>query len=498
MSGLAPSRYNVFVPLRHARTLAYNSLSGALALWDDADQAAFARVAGGLPVPPTDPTILQLLQGGFAVAGGVDELGLLEQQYRAQRFDPSTMILTIAPTLACNFGCDYCYQGQDKPRDAMSDEVQDAVVAMVERALPRIKRLQIAWYGGEPLIKRRIVEALSDRLIAACAAANVGYSAMMVTNGYLLDGEVARSLHDRRVNSMQVTLDGSPNYHDRRRSLLSGKPTFARIVDNLKSAVDAAPIHQSIRVNIDERNREEIHGLIDFLAAEGLGHRKNFSIYFAPVEAMTEGCHSVQDVTLSKLDYGSLESELTRHAWEKGLAPLPYPPRFRGICGAVRPKGYVITPTGDLHKCWDTVSQPERAVGTVFALDRLGDNEQIKAWMGWTPFANESCRNCRILPNCAGSCAFKFVHASDTRGEQATLPCPSWKYNLKERLVLRAIGMGAITADDYDVLAIRTDPRELCTEDHLGGDALPAAIQAAKQASFSQVAARAADDLAAK
>jgi uncharacterized Fe-S cluster-containing radical SAM superfamily protein len=170
-----------------------------------------------------------------------DELAALERQYRAHRFDPRALILTIAPTLACNFGCDYCFQGQDKSNETMSPAVQDAIVALVERAAARIKVMGVAWYGGEPLIRRPVIEALSDRLIALCDARGIHYEASMVTNGYFLDAEAARSLHQRRVKQVQVTLDGAPHHHDARRVLLSGKPTFARIVDNLKAVVEAAP-----------------------------------------------------------------------------------------------------------------------------------------------------------------------------------------------------------------------------------------------------------------
>ena len=95
-------------------------------------------------------------------------------------------------------------------------------------------------------------------------------------------------------------------------------------------------------------------------------------------------------------------------------------------------------------------------------------------WLQWTPFDNETCKNCKLLPNCAGACAYKFVHAELTRGEAAVLPCPSWKYNIKERLLNRAIAMGAITAEDVDPEAAHTDPSELCADVHLGGGkALP-------------------------
>ena len=101
-------------------------------------------------------------------------------------------------------------------------------------------------------------------------------------------------------------------------------------------------------------------------------------------------------------------------------------------------------------------------MGTVLDVDAFAQSKDAKPWLDWTPFANASCRDCRILPVCAGSCAYKFIHGGDTRGEAAKLPCPSWKYNLQERLVFRAQAMGAITEDDYDREAIRTRPEALC------------------------------------
>jgi radical SAM protein with 4Fe4S-binding SPASM domain len=76
------------------------------------------------------------------------------------------------------------------------------------------------------------------------------------------------------------------------------------------------------------------------------------------------------------------------------------------------------------HKCWDTVSEPSRAIGTLFDLDALNHSELSGAWLRWTRFDNETCRNCKILPNCAGACAYKFVHSGSQRGEAAILAVP--------------------------------------------------------------------------
>lgn len=468
MRVVTASRYNILIPLKGGGCLGYNSLRGGLAKWEPHETEAYEQLCAGAPADSVDPEVLkQLEHGGFVVDPDVDERSIVRDMYERRRFSPATMTLTIAPTMACNFGCDYCFQGQDKPSQHMNDDVQDAIVALVERIDDRVTRkLVVAWYGGEPLLRLPIIEALSDRIIAICRRKQIHYSAMIVTNGYKLDVDAARSLASRGVASAQITLDGTPEYHDARRYLLGGQGSFERIVDNLRSVADAnVPLHLSIRVNIDERNHEDIRSLIDFMSERGLGHRKNLRMYFAPVEAITEGCHVVQDVTLTKGAYSELETELYRYAYAAGLSNLPYPPRFQGMCAAIKPASMVILPSGDVHKCWDTVSWPYRKVGTIFEPGQIAAHPQYAKWLAWTPFDNQTCRNCKLLPNCAGACAYKFVHADSTRGEAATLPCPSWKYNIKERLLWRAVAMGKVRDDEYDPSAVRTVPSELCADE---------------------------------
>lgn len=478
MGNYVASRYNIAIPLRSGRRLVYNSASGASAVWERDEATAFDRLVGGQDREVPAELVEQLRYGGFVVAHELDEIAALESEYRAHRFDPRVLTLTIAPTMACNFGCDYCFQGQNKPSESMSERVQDAIVDLVARMTPRVKTVGVAWYGGEPLIRKQIIESLSDRLIEACRRRQITYSAGIVTNGYLLDVKTARSLQQRGVTWCQVTLDGTPEYHDSRRYLLGGQGSFERIVGNLRAVVDEVPIGYSVRINIDDRNKSDIHTLIDYMAAAGLANRRNLKLYFAPVEAITEGCHVVQDVTLGKSRYGALEADLYRHGFRAGLTQLPYPPRFHGTCAAVRPGGFVILPTGDIHKCWDTVSWPERRIGSVLEPEQIAASEAARGWLQWTPFGNQTCRNCKILPNCGGACAYKFLHADTTRGEAAVLPCPSWKYNIKERLLQRALAVGEVNEDEIDPAHARTHPAELCADDMIGGGAaLPDSMQ---------------------
>jgi len=187
---LTKSRYNILVPLLRQRMLAYNAFTGALAIWDREDVSAYD---GCLTAERStdDPLIIGLLRAGFLVPTSVDERELLRQQYEEARGDPRSLILTIAPTLMCNFACDYCFQGADKPSGTMSLDVQNAIVRLVSKAAGTGKRIGVTWYGGEPLLAKDVISGLSRRILAVATNAGVRLDGSIVTNGYGLTSAVA-------------------------------------------------------------------------------------------------------------------------------------------------------------------------------------------------------------------------------------------------------------------------------------------------------------------
>ena len=473
---LKASKYNIRIPLKQDRFLLFNSLSRALCLLDKEEALALESVGKETLfynlATSTFPNehIKNLSTQGFIVPTHVDELKYVEKSYLEQRHGVKAMNFTICPTLACNFGCDYCFQGEDKSVEIMSEEVMGKIVDLYQNILdrrPDLEYVRFIWYGGEPLVKKKIIYQLADKLINLTIKRGIQYNASMVTNGYLLDKKVAQAMYLRGLRTVQITLDGAQEYHDTRRTLLSNKGTYHRILNNIESWIDEVPIGVHIRVNIDQRNKDDIYNLIDDLVARGLNGKPNFSMYFSPVEASTKGCHSITDQTIQKLNYGQLEAKLYQYAFLKGLTEVPYPSPFMGICSAVRPYDFIMVPNGDVHKCWDTVSFPEKRVGTVFNLEALLDkpNPTMQLWDEFNPFENDICSTCKLLPNCASYCAHKFIYASDAAGE-STLPCPSIKYSINERLLMKAITEGFITEEDFDPEEAKTNPYDLTPKMH--------------------------------
>ena len=467
------SIYNHFISLNGNKKLAYNAVSASLAVWEAGEFEYYNDIVQNSVYNPLEDTLVELIKGRFIVPEDMDERLELEKEYRMQRFADEVMVLTISPTLQCNLACDYCFQGKDKSTGSMSAEVQDKIVEMVRGQLPHIRQLHVAWYGGEPLLKLTIIKDLSERLITLCDGYRKQYSAMMVTNAYLLNLENAQLLEQLRVSQVQVTFDGPEKVHDSIRKMHSGAPTFRRIVENMQQIVEKVRIAFSVRVNVDLRNYQSIFGLIDALVEAGLNNRKNFQLYFAPIEAITDSCHCIADKSLTKAEYAEAEARLLYHAARVGLAQFGFPTRFKGSCAATRLKGFVINPDGDVHKCWDTVMHKDRRVGSVFEPDKIYSNRIYTNWLDWNPFDNEICRNCKIIANCAGACAYKFLYSADTKGEAGVLPCTSLRYNLNERLIQIALRTGYITQSDFEADAIRTNAAELVVQQKEIGSPIP-------------------------
>ena len=432
-----PSKYNIEIDLNGNQKIVYNTLSNLFSLFEENDVILYKKAV--LKEPGTisleEEAILDnFLINNYLVPCDVDETSVFERQYKNTRNSNENMNLTIVPTLNCNFACDYCFEGSEKPKKAMSQDVQDSIFEMVKQNSEQLKSIKITWFGGEPMLGFNVIKNISDRIIPYADMKGIRYDSFLITNGFLLTKERVAELYVRRVKMFQITLDGWKEQHDKLRFVKeTGQGSFETIIQNIKSYIDEFPIHTTLRINIDRRNKNEIVNLINYLSDAGLGN-KRLSVYFAPIESSTSACRAISDITLEKQEFAELEFELYRHAHSKGLCQATLPFRMAGLCGATKPRGFVLVPNGDIHKCWETVSFPDKKIGTVKNNEFI-IKELVEKWESWSPFNYEECRNCPILPNCSGFCAYKFVYKSEFGGNRTAKPCPGLKYNIKEKLL---------------------------------------------------------------
>lgn len=432
------SRYNLILDADELGTkLLFNAGSAALV---EIDPASFPKVERLLADPKSassaqDLEIVEnLISGRFLVperSDGSDEVELLHLRNRQDRVGNSTLFLTIAPTLACNFACEYCFESRSKLR--MSPDVEEAVIELARRQLPQSEALFVTWFGGEPTLCLSTIERIQRALLDLAAVHGITIEpASIVTNGYQLDESTVERLVTVGVTEAQVTLDGPQETHDVRRRLRSGRGTFRTIVENLRDASHRMRI--IVRVNVDQSNLAHATEVIEGLDQADILERVR--LYFAPVNAADNVCADMRSRCFTTREFADAQLSLYRDLLERGFYGIQYPSLASGgHCGADTENSFVIGPNGYLFKCWEELSLDDAcSVGHLLEPEATArQRNHLDRYRTWNPFEKRACRECHVLPICMGGCPRRGIGIdSAERGH-----CSPWKHNLEDMLVLR-------------------------------------------------------------
>ena len=446
---MKPSRYNRIFQASDGTWLAFNSWSTALAEIGPEDKPFFDALLQdpeGTPCDSPEKRAIReaMVEAHFLVDQHEDEVTTLKADLLRDRFRKDELFLTIAPTMDCNFRCDYCYE--DHLKVTMSQRVQAALLSWLEEQAAGLGHLHVAWYGGEPLLPRafEVVEHLAANFQRLAQAHGFAYTSEIVTNAFFLDRTKMERLVELGVKKVQVTLDGPRETHNQRRVLISGRGTYDRIIANLKETVDLAEFQ--MRVNIDARNSMAALDCIQDLVDEGLADKMR--CYLAQVTFEGAACGNIQEMCYSSADFSRMEVEVYREAAKRGLPLARYPFRIAGaFCIADREHGYVVAPTGALFKCWHEVTMsPENSVGNLLHEQQPYQKTNEDRWLNWDALSLSGCRECSVAPLCHGGCPVEAMaepHGPD-RGA-----CEHYKYHLEPLLEIRHLhrtGEGAAPA----------------------------------------------------
>ena len=131
------------------------------------DEAAKSLSAPKRPLPQSSVHSFERLEI-LDEAADVDERFLVKTRLMQGRYDASTLSLTIAPTMACNFRCVYCFEQGHYGNHLMDETTQEHLMAFIKRHAKGIQSLFITWFGGEPLVGMSVIEKLSEQIIAFC------------------------------------------------------------------------------------------------------------------------------------------------------------------------------------------------------------------------------------------------------------------------------------------------------------------------------------------
>ena len=399
--------------------LAFNTRTSALARLDAA--AAHVLCAGGEGDNASETVLEELGQAGFLVPDGADEEADLANRFLADMNRADFLSLCIAPTMACNLRCVYCYEEHEPVR--MSAEVEAAVLRFIERRYARYRftSLDVLWYGGEPMLEFGLVKRLSERMISWCAERGVAYRARITTNATLIDDAAAAELARLRVTEAMPTLDGLAATHDARRVRTDGSGSFEATRQGIR-ALAGAGIDVGVNCNLDWANEEGYRVLRDELAhGEGCpiyaSHLRNYGGWCAGCGEGNASPRCSATTPATEADATAASPDLmTRDAYSAELFKLyaekspsaeslieTLTPR-RFFCHGKMASYFVIDPEGNVCRCDGFM----RDAGHV--LFNLLDDDYELDWPEKRTLyeKNTRCRGCAVMPLCLGDCDWEW------------------------------------------------------------------------------------------
>lgn len=152
-------------------------------------------------------------------------------------------VLTLMLTHACNLRCTYCYGGEKFNR-SMPPAMGRKAIDRASASLNNAGRLELRFFGGEPLLEPDLIEELAEYARQQTAAQKTELGMLITTNATVTD-EKAWQILTRPDIDIALSVDGSPDAHDKHRCLADGSGTSDLVFQTLRRLLE---MRERIRV----------------------------------------------------------------------------------------------------------------------------------------------------------------------------------------------------------------------------------------------------------
>lgn len=338
------------------------------------------------------------------------------------------MKVAVVVNLDCNFRCLYCYEGQQKNKQYMTEETIDQLVRFLAGKMAGdVDKLVLNFYGGEPLLSTSIIARISEELQGIADQNGVDFEITLVSNGSLLTRPTVERLSEVGLKRAKITLDGPADNHNIFRPFKNGQPSFRAIVNNIRACCDLVEI--TIGGNYTAQNYTRFGELFAELAREGLDASNLAHLQFAPVLQVEDkdstfcaGCASINEPWMADAVL-LMQQEALAHGFVT-------PPFLPAMCMVETENGLTVNWNGDLYKCIAMVGHQDYVCGHVNNQGINVDKYHLSHWS-----AHDECLACQYLPLCYGGCRYSSFQR---HGNMVKVDCRKPHYDrVMQRLIVQ-------------------------------------------------------------
>ena len=399
--------------------------------------------------PPSEQTVALLKKRGYLTEKTQEEEEKLLEKITSKVHQISTYFLpnyVFMPTYDCNLRCAYCFQHFMRTNPSFKHLLRTMSTELVDRIFQAIPKMDayheieetkekidktkatsrsMGFFGGEPLLEQSypIVKYIYDKAQKLDGGKVIFWG---VTNGTDLNF-YKDLLGENKISQLQITLDGPPSEHDKRRIYADGRGSYQIIANNITMALDKG-VMINIRMNIDKLNIECLPELADDITSRGWDKYENFGAYAAPIhkandktDAKTTMTSWALDKALTKMreDIPNMKvimrpddslKDMVSGIFDRTSISMP---SFKSsFCGA-HTKMYLFDAFGDIYACWERTGDSKIRTGYITPEGGFSLNELNKKWRSRTVTTNSVCKQCRYALYCGGGCAVQVIGHRD-------------------------------------------------------------------------------------
>jgi uncharacterized protein len=303
-------------------------------------------------------------------------------------------------TLECNLACPYCFEAPFRGEHAMSEATAELLIRRMTERMAQGQDLTMDFYGGEALLALPLMKRIAANLQRAAREHGVHFGFNIFSNGTLLTSPIVEELLPLGLEAVRLTLDGPPDIHDSQRPFVSGKGSFAAILENIRAIHEILPI--DLGGNYTRESYRRFPELLDILIAEGLDPAKFKAVGFSPVVPRADGsvAGDLGSACLASSDPWMIQASLFLRA-ETIRRGFPVPKLKASACMIEFDNDLAVNWDGGIYKCPIFMGDDSLRVGSLAR--GVGDYRESHGLDLWK---NEECLECAYLPLCFGGCRF--------------------------------------------------------------------------------------------
>lgn len=391
------SKYNIINKENDNEYLVYNSVSKASMIIDENFKNKYfdKECLNGL----SRAELEILKQNNFIIDDNRDEFSELEYMFNQNYFNKDPLNIVLVPTLACNFSCPYCFE-KVACEKYVGTNYFEILKKYAEKNFKHHALVQISLFGGEPLLMADKMLDFLDFVKKDSIKNNYELKTSIVTNGSLLTEEIINKLIEYGLFSLQITLDGDKNTHDKTRYFRDKTGSFDLLINKIKMVIKLTENVQNflfnLRINLNNNSNNDLVNILNNFTPE---ERKRIRLQIRVIYNTDK---------YKKDNTNSLDAlkEYYKIAIDMG-ATLVKNTYYYQVCeGCADSRFFYLMPDLSMWKCINDLNFKEANIGKINNDGSVSINfENITNWYkSANCFSDPKCASCKKLPDCFGGC----------------------------------------------------------------------------------------------